>query len=104
MHKAQQRGSPRADDVSRSRRQQVRQAAESGILLVPIGIFPTDTAYLPFGAGPRIGAAFALQEATLVLAAIAKNFRIELAPGATVWRLQRVTLRPIGGLPMTLAI
>jgi Cytochrome P450 len=62
-------------------------------------------AYLPFGAGPRIciGAAFALQEATLVLAAIAKNFRLLLAPGATVWPLQRVTLRPTGGLPMVLA-
>jgi Cytochrome P450 len=62
-------------------------------------------AYLPFGAGPRIciGAAFALQEATLVLAAIAKNFRLLLAPGATVWPLQRVTLRSMGGLPMVLA-
>jgi cytochrome P450 len=61
-------------------------------------------AYLPFGAGPRIciGAAFALQEATLVLATILRNFRIALAPGATVWPLQRLTLRPRGGLPMLL--
>ena len=59
-------------------------------------------AYLPFGAGPRIciGATFALQEATLVLGTIMRNFRLELAPGFAVWPLQRVTLRPRGGLPM----
>ena len=62
--------------------------------------------YLPFGAGPRIciGAAFALQEATLVLSAIMRNFRIALAPGTTVWPLQRLTLRPRGGLPMLLTL
>jgi cytochrome P450 len=61
-------------------------------------------AYLPFGAGPRIciGAAFALQEATLVLAAIMRSFRLRMAPGFPVWPLQRVTLRPRGGLPMRL--
>jgi cytochrome P450 len=61
-------------------------------------------AYLPFGAGPRIciGAAFALQEATLVLGTVLRNFRIAMAPGAEVWPLQRLTLRPRGGLPMVL--
>jgi len=61
-------------------------------------------AYLPFGAGPRIciGAAFALQEATLVLGTIMRDFRLALAPGTEVWPLQRLTLRPRGGLPMTL--
>jgi cytochrome P450 len=61
-------------------------------------------AFLPFGAGPRIciGAAFALQEATLVLGTIARSFRLALAPDATVWPLQRLTLRPRGGLPMVL--
>jgi cytochrome P450 len=61
-------------------------------------------AYMPFGAGPRIciGAAFALQEAILTLAAIARDFHMELAPGAAVWPLQRVTLRPRSGLPMVL--
>jgi len=60
-------------------------------------------AYLPFGAGLRtcIGSAFALQEATLILATIVKNFSLQLAPGANVWPLLRVTLRPAGGLPMT---
>lgn len=59
-------------------------------------------AYLPFGAGPRtcIGSTFALQEATLVLAAIVKNFHLTMAPGHTVRPLLRVTLRPGGGLPM----
>ncbi len=59
-------------------------------------------AYLPFGAGPRIciGATFALQEATLVLATVMRRFRLQVAPGFAVWPLQRVTLRPRGGLPM----
>jgi len=58
--------------------------------------------YLPFGAGPRIciGATFALQEATLVLATVMRRFELRLAPGFAVWPLQRVTLRPRGGLPM----
>ena len=52
--------------------------------------------YLPFGVGPRmcIGAGFALQEATLVLAAIMRNFVLALAPGQSVWPQQRLTLRP----------
>jgi cytochrome P450 len=59
-------------------------------------------AYLPFGVGPRIciGAAFALQEATLVLASIMKHFTLELAAGHEVKPILRVTLRPQGGLPM----
>ena len=59
-------------------------------------------AYLPFGAGPRkcIGSTFALQEATLVLAAIVKHFSFELRPGHAVWPSLRVTLRPANGLPM----
>jgi cytochrome P450 len=61
-------------------------------------------AYLPFGAGPRIciGAAFALQEATLVLSTIMRHFHVALAPGTTVWPMQRLTLRPRDGLPMLL--
>jgi cytochrome P450 len=58
--------------------------------------------YLPFGAGPRIciGASFALQEATLVLATIMRRFQLQVAPGFAVWPQLRVTLRPRGGLPM----
>jgi cytochrome P450 len=60
--------------------------------------------FLPFGAGPRkcIGSTFALQEATLVLAVIAKNFSFRLKPDHPVWPALRVTLRPANGLPMTL--
>jgi cytochrome P450 len=62
-------------------------------------------AYLPFGAGPRIciGATFALQEATLVLATVMRRFQLQVSPGFAVWPLQRVTLRPRGGLPMRIA-
>ncbi|MEJ1158662.1 cytochrome P450 [Prosthecomicrobium sp. N25] len=61
-------------------------------------------AYLPFGAGPRvcIGSAFALQEATLVLARILSRFRFDLAPGHVIEPVQRITLRPRGGMPMIL--
>ena len=49
-------------------------------------------AYLPFGAGPRlcIGSSFAVMEATLLLATIAKRFRLELTSG------RRVTLPAFG--------
>jgi cytochrome P450 len=59
-------------------------------------------ANLPFGVGPRkcIGSAFALQEATLVLAAIAKHFNFQLRPGHVVWPALQVALRPANGLPM----
>ena len=58
--------------------------------------------YLPFGAGPRtcIGAAFALQEATLALSTIARTFRWRLAPDVDVQPLLRITLRPKDGLRM----
>jgi cytochrome P450 len=47
-----------------------------------------------------IGAGFALQEATLVLAAIMRNFALALAPGQSVWPQQRFTLRPRDPLMM----
>jgi len=61
-------------------------------------------AYLPFGIGPRtcIGASFALQEATIVLAVLMRRFDLELMPGARVWPVQKVTLRPAPGLQMRL--
>ena len=60
--------------------------------------------YLPFGIGPRtcIGSSFALQEAAIVLAVLTRRFEMRLLPGAEVWPLQRVTLRPANGLPMQL--
>jgi cytochrome P450 len=59
-------------------------------------------AYLPFGTGVRtcIGAAFALQEATLILATIMRHFVLEVMPGHAVWPSLRVTLRPFGGVPL----
>ena len=59
-------------------------------------------AYMPFGGGARgcIGSIFAMQEATLVVATLLGKFTFELAPGATVWPMHSVTLRPRGGLPL----
>ena len=61
-------------------------------------------AYLPFGGGPRIciGRGFALTEACLVLATIARAFRLRMAPGHRVEAYGRITLRPRYGLRMTL--
>jgi cytochrome P450 len=62
-------------------------------------------AYLPFGAGMRtcIGSAFALQEATIVLATVMRQFELHPVADHAVWPLLRVTLRPKDGLPMTVA-
>ena len=59
-------------------------------------------AYLPFGVGPRIciGATFAIQEASIVIATIMRNFTLEMASGYMPWPVLRVTLRPKDGLPM----
>ncbi|MEO8112987.1 MAG: cytochrome P450 [Phenylobacterium sp.] len=61
-------------------------------------------AYLPFGAGPRvcIGASFAMMEAVLVLATLAQQFRLRLAPGQRLELRHRATLRPTGGMRMAL--
>jgi cytochrome P450 len=60
-------------------------------------------AYLPFGAGPRlcIGQSFALMEASLILASVARRFRVDLEPGRTVTPFPSITLRPSGGVPAT---
>ena len=57
-----------------------------------------------FGAGPRvcIGMGFALQEAIIVLAQLTSAFRFDLAAGHVVRPVQRITLRPQGGMPMTM--
>jgi cytochrome P450 len=62
-------------------------------------------AYLPFGAGPRIciGSSFAMTEAVLLLATIARNFQLELVPEQRrVMPQPSTTLRPAGGISMLL--
>jgi cytochrome P450 len=61
-------------------------------------------AYLPFGAGPRlcIGSSFAMTEAILLLATVAKRFRLKLASEQPVIPQPSVTLRPGGGMRMVL--
>ncbi len=58
--------------------------------------------YLPFGLGPRIciGRDFALAEATVVLATLARNFTFEPIDDAAITPLASVTLRPPNGLPV----
>jgi cytochrome P450 len=53
-------------------------------------------AYLPFGGGPRlcIGNAFALTEATLVLAAVWSRFQLRAVDPKTPPLLPSITLRP----------
>ena len=55
-------------------------------------------AYFPFGGGPRkcIGEGFAWTEGILVLAAIARRWKLRHAPGATVGMQPLITLRPTG--------
>lgn len=59
-------------------------------------------AYFPFGGGPRIciGNSFALMESVLLLATIARRFRLRLAPDASVTLMPTMTLRPDGGIKM----
>lgn len=61
-------------------------------------------AYMPFGAGPRlcIGNNFALMEAQLVLARILQRSAPRLAAGHRVEMDPSVTLRPLGGMKMTI--
>ena len=61
-------------------------------------------AYLPFGMGPRvcIGAAFALQEASLILATLAMHFRFEPVPGHVPEPVGRLTIRSENGIRLKL--
>jgi cytochrome P450 len=60
-------------------------------------------AYFPFGGGPHlcIGAQFASAEATIVLAMIAQRFRLRATRAVEPEPL--ITLRPKGGVPMTIS-
>jgi cytochrome P450 len=58
--------------------------------------------YFPFGAGPRIciGEQFAWMEGVLLLAAIARRWRLRLLSQVPVQPQALITLRPKGGIPM----
>lgn len=63
---------------------------------------PARHTYFPFGAGSRacIGAGFAQTEAVIVLATLARHWRLGLDPRQRVDVLPRVTLRPKYGMRM----
>jgi hypothetical protein len=60
---------------------------------------------MPFGGGPRIciGDRFATMEAVLVLATIARRFRLERTSDADVVPFPSITLRPEGGVWLKLS-
>jgi cytochrome P450 len=61
-------------------------------------------AYFPFGAGPRqcIGESFAWTEGVLLLATLARRFRLCLRPGYELRLRAAITLRPKDPVPMQL--
>ena len=60
-------------------------------------------AYLPFGAGPRIciGAAFALQEAVLILSSLMRSYAFQSVPGHVPQPVARLTIRSANGVRLT---
>ncbi len=68
-----------------------------------LGPPPDRFAYLPFGDGPRIciGAAFAVQEALIILATILQRVRLAAVPGRAPRPVMILTLRPEGGVWLT---
>ena len=60
-------------------------------------------AFIPFSVGPRIcaGLNFGLDESVLCLAALIQRFRVIPRPGYRVEPVCRLTLRPNGGLPVS---
>ncbi|MGH8530497.1 MAG: cytochrome P450 [Nevskiales bacterium] len=63
-------------------------------------------AYMPFGGGPRtcIGDRFAVMEAVLILAALIQRYHFSYAAEKAPTPYPSITLRPMQGVPMTLAL
>lgn len=61
--------------------------------------------FMPFGAGPRIciGAAFATLEAIVVLATLMRRMRVAPLSTVPIRPLFRITMRPAGGLPLSIS-
>ena len=61
-------------------------------------------AYLPFGMGPRVcmGAAFAMQEAVLILSDLVRHFRLEVVAGHVPQPVGRLTIRSANGVQLVL--
>lgn len=61
-------------------------------------------AYLPFGMGPRvcIGAAFALQEAVLILSSVSLHYRVQVVPERIPEPVGRLTIRSANGVRLVL--
>ena len=62
-------------------------------------------AFIPFSVGPRIcaGLNFGMDESILCLAALIQRFQVIPRPGYKVEPVCRLTLRPNGGMPVTLS-
>jgi cytochrome P450 len=60
--------------------------------------------YFPFGGGSRkcIGESFAMMEGVLVVATLAQQWTMQVAPGHRVEMEPLITLRPKGGIPVRL--
>lgn len=65
---------------------------------------PSKFTYFPFGGGPRgcIGQSYAMQEAMLVVATLARDWRMRLVPGHPIAFRPLINLRPRYGMPMVL--
>ncbi|MGB2559098.1 MAG: cytochrome P450 [Akkermansiaceae bacterium] len=64
------------------------------------GLDQPSCAYIPFGQGPRIciGAAFAMQEAMLILVSLTRRYRFAPGPGPDPEPTSRLTIRSLDGI------